>query len=95
MLRHCQEPRYIDLNGGWAGVNTILAALKKKYPDVTLNTIEQIVADDEKGRYSFDSTGTKFARIRDIQFRASSLKWKLPNRRSFCITEQPRGFWTR
>ena len=35
MLRHCQEPRYIDLNGGWAGVNTILAALKKKYPDVT------------------------------------------------------------
>lgn len=59
MLRHCQEPQYIDLNGGWAGVNTILAALKKKYPDVTLNTIEQIVADDEKGRYSFDSTGTK------------------------------------
>ena len=59
MLRHCQEPRYIDLNGGWASVNTILAALKKKYPDVTIKTIEQIVADDEKGRYSFDSTGTK------------------------------------
>ena len=45
MLRHCQEPRYIDLNGGWAGVNIILAALKKKYPNVTLNTIEQIVAE--------------------------------------------------
>lgn len=59
MLRHCQEPRYIDLNGGWAGVNDILSALKKKYPDVTIKTIEQIVADDEKGRYSFDSTGTK------------------------------------
>ena len=59
ILRHCQEPRFIDLNGGWASVNTILAALKKKYPDVTIKTIEQIVADDEKGRYSFDSTGTK------------------------------------
>jgi putative RNA 2'-phosphotransferase len=59
ILRHCQEPRFIDLNGGWASVNTILAALNKKYPDVTIKTIEQIVADDEKGRYSFDSTGTK------------------------------------
>ena len=59
MLRHCQEPRYIDLKGGWASAPDILAALKKKYPDVTINTIEQIVAKDEKGRYSFDSTGTK------------------------------------
>ena len=59
MLRHCQEPRYIDLKGGWASATDILAALKKKYPDVTINTIEQIVAKDEKGRYSFDSTGTK------------------------------------
>ena len=59
MLRNCQEPRYISLDGGWADVTVILAALKKKYPDVTLKTIEQIVANDEKGRYSFDSTGTK------------------------------------
>lgn len=37
----------------------------------------------------------KSARIRGIQFRALSLKWRHPNRRSFCITEQPRGFWIR
>ena len=37
----------------------------------------------------------KSARIKGIQFRALSLKWKLPNRRSSCITEQPHGFWIR
>lgn len=26
MLRHCQSPLYIDLNGGWADVNTIVRA---------------------------------------------------------------------
>ena len=31
MLRHCQSPRYIDLNGGWAAVNTIVRALKKQF----------------------------------------------------------------
>ena len=41
MLRHCQTPRYIDLNGGWADVDVIIKALK------------------ERGRYSFDETGTK------------------------------------
>lgn len=59
LLRHCQTPQYIELNGGWADIKTILSVLKERYPDVTLETIKQIVADDEKGRYSFDSTGTK------------------------------------
>lgn len=59
LLRHCQEPLYIRLNGGWADVKTILSVLKKSYPEVTLETIKQIVAEDEKGRYSFDATGTK------------------------------------
>ena len=59
MLRHCQTPQYIEQNGGWADVKTILSALKERYPDVTLKTIKQIVAEDEKGRYSFDSTETK------------------------------------
>ena len=59
LLRHCQTPQYIELNGGWADIKTILSVLKERYPDVTLETIKQIVADDEKGRYSFDTTGTK------------------------------------
>ncbi len=59
LLRHCQEPLYIDFNGGWADVKTILSVLKTSYPDATLDTIKQIVAEDKKGRYSFDESGTK------------------------------------
>lgn len=59
LLRHCQTPRYIELDGGWADVRSILSALKERYPEVTLESIRQIVAADEKGRYSFDKTGTK------------------------------------
>lgn len=59
MLRHCQTPQYIGLDGGWADVRTILSALKERFPEVTLNTLRQIVAEDEKGRYSFDETGSK------------------------------------
>ena len=28
MLRHCQSPLYIDLNGGWADVNTIVTGAR-------------------------------------------------------------------
>ena len=59
MLRHCQTPRYIDLNGGWADVDVIIKALKERYPDFDRKTLELIVAQDEKGRYSFDESGTK------------------------------------
>ena len=58
MLRHCQTPRYIDLNGGWADVEVIIKALKGRNPDFDRKTLELIVAEDEKGRYSFDETGT-------------------------------------
>lgn len=54
LLRHCQEPLYIDLNGGWAKVRTILDALH-----ISRETLEQIVAKDEKGRYAFDHTGQR------------------------------------
>ena len=49
MLRHCQTPRYIDLNGGWADVEVIIKALKERYPDFDRKTLELIVAQDEKG----------------------------------------------
>lgn len=59
LLRHCQTPMYITLDGGWANVNTIISILKEKNPDFDLETLKQIVAEDEKGRYSFDATGKK------------------------------------
>lgn len=54
LLRHSKEPLYINLNGGWADVDTILKALKIKLP-----TLIDVVASDSKGRFSFDETGTK------------------------------------
>ena len=40
-------------------MNTIVRALKKQFPDFDRETLELIVAQDEKGRYSFDETGAK------------------------------------
>lgn len=54
ILRHCTEPLYIDLKGGWAPVRDILRLLDLKRGD-----LDAIVATDNKGRYSFDTTGTK------------------------------------
>ncbi len=54
LLRHCQEPVYIELQGGWAKVSTVLDVLH-----INRATLDEIVAEDEKGRYSFDFTGKK------------------------------------
>lgn len=54
LLRHSQEPLYISLVGGWANVTTILKTLQ-----ISRLELEQIVAEDQKTRYSFDESGTK------------------------------------
>ena len=59
LLRHCTEPLYIDLDNGWASTEEIIEVLCKKYPDVNITVLEQIVAADEKGRYSFNNDHTK------------------------------------
>ena len=59
MLRHSTDPLYIDLNGGWADVDVIIKALKEKYPQVNRALLDEIVAGDEKGRYSYNADGTK------------------------------------
>lgn len=58
LLRHSVEPRYVD-ECGWANVEDIIKELRKREPDFTLGTLEQIVAEDEKGRYSFDDSHTR------------------------------------
>lgn len=59
LLRHCKEPLYIDINGGWALVDDILDALRMKHPNINRKTLDDIVASDEKMRYSYDQTGRK------------------------------------
>ena len=52
-LRHCKEPLYIRLDGGWASVEVMLGLL-----GVSREQLDTIVATDSKGRYSYDATGT-------------------------------------
>ncbi|MBQ3090139.1 MAG: RNA 2'-phosphotransferase [Oscillospiraceae bacterium] len=57
LLRHSHD--YISLDGGWAPVEHILTALRKTYPQLERADLEAIVAQDQKGRYSFDSSGSR------------------------------------
>ena len=59
MLRHCKEPLYVSLDGGWASVEVIIDALSRKYLGVNRQILDEIVATDKKGRYSYDSTGER------------------------------------
>lgn len=56
MLRHSIQPLYVDLDGGWADVNEIIEGIRKSEPEFDLTVMEQIVAADAKGRYSFDDS---------------------------------------
>lgn len=58
LLRHSTEPRYVD-EYGWADVVDIIKELRKREPKFNLRALEQIVAEDEKGRYSFDNSHTR------------------------------------
>ena len=82
MLRHCQTPRYIDLNGGWADVDVIIKALKERFPDFDRKTLELIVAQDEKGRYSFDKTGTQNSKIFLFFYFISKCTQRIPSNNS-------------
>lgn len=59
LLRHSTDPLYIDLNGGWAWVDEIIYAVQKKHSDFDAAILAEIVAEDEKTRYSYDKTGQK------------------------------------
>lgn len=54
LLRHCQEPLYISLNGGWACVDDIMEVLK-----ISREELNAIVREDNKGRFFYDATETK------------------------------------
>lgn len=58
-LRHCEEPRYISLDGGWADIDVIIRALKEKLPWMNREILGEIVEQDEKGRYSISPDGLK------------------------------------
>lgn len=54
LLRHDED--FIDENG-WAATQSVIAEMKKKYPEFNLEVLQRIVENDEKGRYCFDESG--------------------------------------
>lgn len=57
LLRHSDQ--YIDLDGGWASVDAIVLRLAEQFPGFSRADLEEIVAQDTKGRYAFDGTGRR------------------------------------
>lgn len=72
-LRHCVKPRYIDLDGGWASVDTMLQLL-----NLTREELDQIVATDAKGRYSYDESGTRIRANQGHSVPGVELKMECP-----------------
>ncbi len=59
-LRHQPERIGIKLAaGGWVAIDELLEACRKNKFPVTRTDLEEVVATNEKKRFSFDSTGTK------------------------------------
>ena len=59
VLRHKPESIGIKLDGnGWAKVNELIAGVQKKHPEMNMELLERIVAEDDKMRYSFSADKT-------------------------------------
>ena len=58
-LRHQPERIGIKLaTGGWVAVDELLAGCKKNSFPINRNELEEVVANNDKKRFSFDDTGT-------------------------------------
>ena len=54
LLRHCQDPLYICLDGGWADIDVILEKMQ-----ITKARLDFIVAKDDKARFAYDKSGRR------------------------------------
>ena len=60
ILRH--EPQKIGLtldDAGWANVNELLSGLKSKNHEISFDQLKQLVASNDKQRYSFNEDQTR------------------------------------
>ena len=59
-LRHTPDQIGITLaEGGWVSVDELLAACAKHNFSISLEQLKQVVENNDKKRFSFDSTGTR------------------------------------
>lgn len=60
MLRHKPQAGNLTLDdNGWASCAAVLTALGHHHPGISMTDLKQIVAEDEKTRYSFGFNNTK------------------------------------
>jgi RNA:NAD 2''-phosphotransferase len=60
ILRHRPEEIGLSLDeNGWADVDELLKAINRDRRTMTLETLQEIVATDNKQRYAFSNDGTK------------------------------------
>ena len=60
ILRHKPEAVGITLDeNGWASVSELLSGINASGNEIDMQTLEEIVAEDEKQRYSFNADKTK------------------------------------
>ena len=60
LLRHKPEEGNLTLDKeGYCLTDSLVKAVKKEFPSFSLNDLKDIVASDEKGRYSFNENQTK------------------------------------
>lgn len=59
ILRHKPEELGLELDTqGWCNVDNLIEAFGKKFKGFTLETLEEIVTTDNKGRYAFNDDKT-------------------------------------
>lgn len=59
ILRHKPEEAGISLDkNGWAKIDELIKGVSRKYKDFNMDILEEIVATDEKHRYSFNEDHT-------------------------------------
>ncbi len=59
VLRHRPDSIGIKLDGhGWADVSELICGVQRVHPEMNMELLERIVAEDEKMRYSFNENKT-------------------------------------
>ncbi len=76
VLRHKPEEIGISLDSdGWTDINTLIIKAGKRNEQFTREMIEQIVAEDKKGRYQISEDGSKIRAVQGHSTKMVDLKF--------------------
>lgn len=87
VLRHAPESLGIVLDaGGWTSVEQLVAKAQQAGHRIDRATVEAVVAESDKKRFTLSEDGRLIRPLRATQSRWTS-DWPLLRRRTFCSTE--------